>query len=174
MCKESLINSNSVHLGPRTGLPDKILKGDHQMIILAKLESNGPSSLRGEKIKFHPPFLFFSNSGHVGWMSGLPDTILKGGHQRTKQSLVPIGAVVSEMKIFKISSPILFLVTATMLVGGRDCRAQFWKGITHGPFHQSLVLSGQVVSEENIFSNCVRTDDRRKVMTKAQLTQRVR
>jgi hypothetical protein len=23
-------------------------------------------------------------------MSGLPDTILKGGHQRTKQSLVPI------------------------------------------------------------------------------------
>jgi hypothetical protein len=24
-------------------------------------------------------------------MSGLPDTILKGGHQRTKQSLVPIG-----------------------------------------------------------------------------------
>jgi hypothetical protein len=51
-------------------------------------------------------------------MSGLPDTILKGGHQRTKQSLVPIGAVVSEMKIFKISSPFLFLVTATMLVGG--------------------------------------------------------
>jgi hypothetical protein len=58
-----------------------------------------------------------------------------------------------------ISSPFLFLVTATMLVGGRDCRTQLWKGITHGPFHQSLVLSGQVVSEENIFSNCVRTDD---------------
>jgi hypothetical protein len=105
-------------------------------------------------------------------MSGLPDTILKGGHQRTKQSLVPIGAVVSEMKIFKIASPFLFLVTATMLVGGRDCRTQFWKGITHGPFHQSLVLSGQVVSKENIFSknifsNCVRTDDRRKVMTRS-------
>ena len=108
-------------------------------------------------------------------MSGLPDTILKGGHQKTKESLVPIGAVVSEMKIFKISSPFLFLVTATMLVGGRDCRTQFWKVITHGPFHQSLVLSGQVVSEENIFSknifnNCVRTDDRRKVMTKAHMT----
>jgi hypothetical protein len=54
-----------------------------------------------------------------------------------------------------------------MLVGGRDCRTQFWKGITHGPFHQSLVSSGQMVSEENISSNCVRTDDRRKVMTKA-------
>jgi hypothetical protein len=37
------------------------------------------------------------------------------------------------------------------------------------PFHQSLVLSDQVVSEENILSNCVRMDDRRKVMTKAHL-----
>jgi hypothetical protein len=60
------------------------------------------------------------------------------------------------MKIFWISSPFLFLVTATMLVGGRDCRTQFWKGITHGPFHQSLVSSGQVVSEENIVSDCIR------------------
>jgi hypothetical protein len=41
-------------------------------------------------------FLF----GHVGWMSGLPDTILKGGHQRTKQSLVPIGPVVSGLRMF--------------------------------------------------------------------------
>jgi hypothetical protein len=63
-----------------------------------------------------------------------------------------IGPVVSEMKIFKFSSPpFLFLVTAAMLVGYRDCWTQFWKGITHGPFHQSLVLSGQVVSDENIF-----------------------
>jgi hypothetical protein len=45
----------------------------------------------------------FSNSGHVGWMSGLPDTILKGGHQRTKQSLVPIDPVVSEMKFFELN-----------------------------------------------------------------------
>ena len=34
-----ILYSNSVHLDPRTGLPDKILKGDHQRIILAKLES---------------------------------------------------------------------------------------------------------------------------------------
>ena len=97
MCKESLINSNSVHLGQRTGLPDRMLKGDHQRIILAKLESNWPSSLKGKILKFHPPFLFLAT---VGWMSGLPDTILKGGHQRTMQSLVPIGPVVSEMNIF--------------------------------------------------------------------------
>ena len=81
MCKESLINSNNVHLGPSTGLPDKIFKGDHQKIMLAKFESNWPSSLRGKQLKFHPPFSVFSNS--VGWMFGLPHTILKEGHQRT-------------------------------------------------------------------------------------------
>ena len=83
MCKESLIFSNSVHLGPMTGLTDKLVKGDHQRIILAKLGSNWPSSFREGEIKFHPPFSIFSNSGHVGWMSGLPDTILKGGYRRT-------------------------------------------------------------------------------------------
>jgi hypothetical protein len=94
------MNSNSAHLSPRTGLPENVLKGDDQRIILAKLESNWPSSLRGKKNKISSTFSVFRNSGHVGWMSGLSDTILKGGHQRTKQSLVPIGPVVSEMKIF--------------------------------------------------------------------------
>jgi hypothetical protein len=40
--------------------------------------------------------------------------------------------------------PFLFLVTATMLVEGQDCRTPFWKGITHEPFHQSLVSSGKL------------------------------
>jgi hypothetical protein len=56
----------------------------------AKLESNWPSSLRGKKIS--STFSVFSNSGHVGWMSGLPDTIFKG----FLPSLVPFGPVVSE------------------------------------------------------------------------------
>jgi hypothetical protein len=60
MCKESLIFSNGVPLAPRTGLPDKIVKGDHQRIILAKLGSNWPSNFRGENKIFHPPFLFFA------------------------------------------------------------------------------------------------------------------
>jgi hypothetical protein len=47
-----------------SGLPDKILKGDYQRIILEKVESNWPSILRGNKFKFHPPF---------GWMSGCLD-----------------------------------------------------------------------------------------------------
>ena len=95
MCKESLINSNSVHLGSRTGLPDKILKGDHQRIILAKLESNWPSNLRGTKLKFHPPFLFLAT---VAMLVGCLDC--RTQFCKTKQSLVPIGLVVSEMKCF--------------------------------------------------------------------------
>ena len=51
--------------------------------------------------------------------SGLPDTILKGGHQRTKQSLVPIGAVVSEMKIFLNIIP-LFIFSNSDHVGWRS------------------------------------------------------
>jgi len=38
-----------------------------------------------------------------------------------------------------------------MLVGGRDCRTQFWKGITQGLFKQSLVPTGPVDSEMKIF-----------------------
>jgi hypothetical protein len=34
--------------------------------------------------------------------------------------------------------------------GGGDCRTQFWKGNTQGPFHQSLVQIGPVVLEELI------------------------
>jgi hypothetical protein len=37
-----------------------MLKGDHQGIILAKLESNWTSSLRGKTLKFYPPFLFLA------------------------------------------------------------------------------------------------------------------
>jgi hypothetical protein len=77
MCKESLINNYSVHLCPRTGLPDKILKGDHQRIILAKLESNWPSSLRGKRLKLHPPFLFLAQSLEV---SKIRKTSKKFGH----------------------------------------------------------------------------------------------
>jgi hypothetical protein len=35
-----------------------------------------------------------------------------------------------------------------ILVGSRDHRTQFWKGAIQGPFHQSLVVIGPVVSEE--------------------------
>ena len=63
---ELLIFSNIVHIGPRTGLPDKILKGDHQRIILAELESNWLSSFRGKELKLYPPFLFLTVAMLVG------------------------------------------------------------------------------------------------------------
>ena len=172
MCKESLIFSNSFHLGPRTGLPDNTLKGDHQRFILEKLGSNWPSSFRGNCfLNFIAFFLFLATVamlvGGLDCRTQFWNGIIQG---LFKESLVPIGPVVSEMKIFKISSPFwIFLVTAAMLVGCRDCRTQLWKRITQGPFHQSLVLIGQVVSEEKIFSNCGRTDDGGKVMTKTHV-----
>jgi hypothetical protein len=120
-----------------------------------------------DRKKYAPPFLFFFSSpdplGQVSLCHHFASVVRP--YTITKNILLW-----NRWRFFKFHSPFLFLVTPTMLVGGQDCRTQFWKGITNGPFHQSLVLSGQVVSEENIFSNCVRTDDRRKVMTKAHMT----
>ena len=47
----------------------------------------------------------FSNGGHLGYRTALTDTILKGSSQ---QSLVEIGSVVSEEKIFFNSIPPFF------------------------------------------------------------------
>jgi hypothetical protein len=38
-----------------------------------------------------------------------------------------------------------------ILVGGLKFQTQFWKGTTQGPFQQSLVEIGSVVSEKKIF-----------------------
>jgi hypothetical protein len=70
----------------------------------------------------------------------------KGATQGSfQQSLVEIGSVVSEEKIFSIFS------LAANLVGSRNHRTQFWKGAIQGSFHQSFVAIGPVVSEEKIF-----------------------
>jgi hypothetical protein len=51
----------------------------------------------------------------------------------------------------KISSPLFSIFSlAAILVGSRDHRTHFWKGAIQGPFHQSLVAIGPVVSEEKI------------------------
>ena len=69
-----------------------------------------------------------------------------------QQSLVEIGSVVSEEKIsFKFHPLFSIFSLVAILVGGRDHRTQFWKGVFQGPFHESLVASGPVVSEEKIF-----------------------
>jgi hypothetical protein len=46
----------------------------------------------------------------------------------------------------------LSLAAAAILVGGVECRKQFWKGTIQGSLQQSLVEIGLVVSEEKIFS----------------------
>jgi hypothetical protein len=68
-----------------------------------------------------------------------------------QQSLVEIGSVVSEENFFLKFHPLFSIFSlAAILVGNRDHRTQFWKGVTQGPFHQSLVAIGTVVSEEKI------------------------
>jgi hypothetical protein len=66
----------------------------------------------------------------------------------------------------KISSPPFSIFSlVAILVGSRDHRTQFWKGAIQGPFHQSLVAIGPVVSEEKIKMWNVdgqTTDDRRR------------
>jgi hypothetical protein len=66
--------------------------------------------------------------------------------------LVEIGSVVSEEKnFFNFIPPFSIFSLAAILVGSRDHRTQFWKGVIQGSFHQSLVAIGPEVSEENIF-----------------------
>jgi hypothetical protein len=82
-----------------------------------------------------------------------PTQFWKGTTQGSfQQSLVEIGSVVSGEKIFFKFHPFfsIFSLVAS-LVGSRDHRTQFWKGAIQGPFHQSLVAIGPVVSEEKIF-----------------------
>jgi predicted site-specific integrase-resolvase len=68
-----------------------------------------------------------------------------------QQSLVEIGSVVSEEKIFFKFFPLFSILSlAAILVGSRDQRTQFWKGAIQGSFHQSCVAIGPVVSEEKI------------------------
>jgi hypothetical protein len=69
-----------------------------------------------------------------------------------QQSLVEIGSVVSEEKIFfNFIPPFSIFSLAVILVGSQDHRTQFLKGAIQGSFHQSLVAIGPVVSEEKIF-----------------------
>ena len=65
--------------------------------------------------------------------------------------MVEIDSVVSE-KIFLNFIPLFSIFSlASILVGSRDHRTQFWKGAIQGSFHKSLAAIGPVVSEEKIF-----------------------
>jgi hypothetical protein len=70
-----------------------------------------------------------------------------------QQSLVEIGSVVSEEKIFFNFIPPFFSIFSLVafLVGSQDHQTTFWKGAIQEPFHQSLAAIGPVVSEGKIF-----------------------
>ena len=74
----------------------------------------------------------------------LSDTILKGTHPGT----IPVS--LKQQWTIKISPPFSIFSLAAILVGSRDHRTHFWKGAIQGPFQQSLVQIGSVVSEEKI------------------------
>jgi hypothetical protein len=66
---------------------------------------------------------------------------------------------------------------AAILVGSRDHRTQFWKGAIQGPFHQSLVAIGPVVSEEkikmwNVDGRQTKSDDNSSHGLKARLAKK--
>jgi hypothetical protein len=70
----------------------------------------------------------------------------------SQQNLVEIGSVVSEENIFfKFHPHFFYFSLVDILVGSRDQRTHCWKGANQGPFHQSFVAIGPVVSEEKIF-----------------------
>jgi hypothetical protein len=77
----------------------------------------------------------------------------KGATQGSfQQSLVEIGSVVSEEKIFlNFHPPFSIFSLVAILVGSRDHRTQFWKGAIQGSIHYRVVAMGPVVSEEKIF-----------------------
>ena len=78
-----------------------------------------------------------------------------------QQSLVEIGSIVSEEKIFSNFIPLFSIFSlVAILVGSQDHRTQFWKGAIQGSFHQGFVTIGPVVSEEKIFmvlTSCFRS-----------------
>ena len=119
--EEISIFSNGGHLGYRTALTDTILKRDHPRTIPAKFALIWFSSFRGEDLNV----IFYQNMPNL--------------HNR----------YISAER--KISSPLFSIFSlVAILVGSLDHRTQFWKGAIQGPFHQSLVAIGPVVSEEKI------------------------
>ena len=84
----------------------------------------------------------------------MPDIILEGDHPRIISAKFGCDWFSSfrGKDSFKIACPLFSIFSlVAILVGNRDHRTQIWKGAIPGPFHQSLVAIGPVVSEEKIF-----------------------
>ena len=81
----------------------QLLIGDHARTIPVKRGPNWPCGFKEEDFLmiFFAEFSIFSHGGHLGWRAGSSDTTFKGTTQGPSlPSLVQIGPVVSEKKIF--------------------------------------------------------------------------
>jgi hypothetical protein len=117
--------------------------------------------LKIEKLKWFldgplPKLIPTSNQDgcHLGRRSEMPDTILEGDHTRIISAKFGWDWLSSYRgEDFLLNSSPLFSIfsLAAILVGSQDPRTHFWKGAIQGPYHQSLVAIGPVVSEEKIF-----------------------
>ena len=108
-------------------------------------------------------FVFeFPIGSYIKLSSAVADILVGGLECRTQfwngttqgsfqQGLVEIGSVVSEKIFFKFHPLFSIFSLVAILVGSRDDGNNFRKGAIPGPFHQSLVAIGPVVSEEKIF-----------------------
>ena len=98
-----------------------------------------------------------ADGGHLGWNSGPTYTILQGDHPRTISSKIcpnwPSSFRLEDFSLFFPEGPMLKLcpLMAAILDEHRLQWIQLWKGTIQGPFHQSLVPTGKVVSDEKIF-----------------------
>jgi hypothetical protein len=71
-----------------------------------------------------------------------------------QQTLVEIGSVVSEEKIFfNFIPPFSIFSLVAILVGSRDHRTQFWKRAIQGSFHQNCSILSQKVPKFELYKH---------------------
>jgi hypothetical protein len=130
--EEISIFSNGGHLGYRTALTDTILDPPRFGLIWI-------SAFREEDLNV----IFYQN------MPNLHNRYISTESKISQKN--PENMLNYSLPCSSISSPLFSIFSlVAILVGSRDHRTQFWKGAIQGPFHQSLVAIGLVVSEEKI------------------------
>jgi hypothetical protein len=155
--EEISIFSNGGHLGWRTWLSDRILEGTNPGTIPDRFGLIWLSGFRGEDLNV----IFYQNMPNLlnRYKSAERNTSHKNPEHMLNYSL-PCSCsynlssfwnTLKQQWTIKIPSPLFSIVSlAVILVGSRHHRTQFWKGTIQGPFHQSLVAFGPMVSEEKI------------------------
>jgi hypothetical protein len=158
--EEIYIFSNSGHLEWSTGLSDTILKGTHPGTIPARLGLIWFSGFRGEDLNV----IFYQNMPNLhNWYISAERKISQKNPEYMLNYFLPCSCsynlysfwlTLKQQWTIKISSPFFSILSlAAILIGNRDHRTQFWKGIIQESFQQSLVEIGSVVSEKIFFLN---------------------